>query len=205
MCSSDLLMIWGGVFFTLIYLIYQRIGAISILTGGVLLLFVIAIILNHIYKSPRVHRLDYLNTNAARAFSFITNSLLLALAIYYWKDHIYMIIAASGIFLAVAASALGKPFRCFYNNADFQRQDFSKSFFFYILVAPLSYLSSHLWAFVDYFLSEKVIVSSFGAIEKGSLSLFLTLNRRGRYAGIIYVIICLLIFLGIFYGSIKNG
>ena len=199
------LMIWAGIFFTLMYSIYQRVEAISVLIGGILLLLVIAIILNHIYKSPKVHRLDYLNTNAARAFSFITNSLLLILAIYYWKEHIYMIIAVSGIFLAVSASALGKPFRYFYNNADFQRQDFSKSFFFYLLVAPLSYLSSHLWSFVDYFLSEKVIASSFSAIEKGSLTLFLTLNRRGYRAGIIYVIVSLLIFLGIFYGRINNG
>jgi len=199
------MMIWAGVFFILIYLIYQRISAVFILIGGVLLLLVIAIILNHIYKSPKVHRLDYLNTNTARAFSFITNSLLLILAIYYWKDNVYMIIATSGIFLAVAASSIGKPFRYFYNNADFQRQDFSKSFFFYLLVAPLSYLSSHLWAVVDYFLSEKVIASSFSALDKGSLRLFLIVNRRGRYAGIIYVIISILIFLGIFYGRIKNG
>lgn len=116
-----------------------------------------------------------------------------------------MIIAASGIFLAVAASSLGKPFRYFYNNADFQRQDFSKSFFFYLLVAPLSYLSSHLWAGVDYFLSEKVIASSFSTLEKGGLSLFLLINRRGRRAGIIYVILSLLIFLIIFYGRVKNG
>ena len=199
------MMVWAGLFFTLIYMIYLRISSVSVLVGGSILFLVIALILNHIYKSPKVHRLDYLNTNAVRAFSFIVNSVLLIGAVCYWRENIYMIVIASGVFLAVAASALGKPFRYFYNNADFQRQDFSKGFFFYLFVAPLGYLSSHLWTFVDYFLSEKVIASSFSALEKGSLSLFLALNRRGYIAGILYVILSLLIFLGIFYGRISHG
>lgn len=198
------LTIWSGFFSTLIYQIYSKIGNISIIAAGGIILFFIAIILNHIYKSPRVHRLDYLNSNAARWISFAINTLLLFYAVYYWQEYIYIIIIAAGVFLAVTASPLGKPFRYFYGNQDLQQKDFSKSFFFYVVVTPLTYLSSHLWNFVDYFLSEKVITKSFSALEKGCLTLFLYVNKRGILANICFLILSIFIFLGVFWWGIKK-
>ena len=192
-------MLWSGLFFTLMYLIYQRVNDIFVLAAGCIILFVIAIIFNHIYKSPRTHRLDYLNANPVRALSFIINSILLCSAFYYWQKDVYMIAIVAGIFLITTASPLGRPFRYFYNNEDLQQQDFSKSFFFYILVAPLTYLSSHLWTVVDYFLSEKVISSFFVAIDRGSLALFLHLNKHGRKAGICFLLLSILVFMMFFY------
>ena len=198
------LTIWSGLFATLIYLIYSKISNISIIIAGSILLLVLAIILNHIYKSPRVHRLDYLNTNTARWVSFIVNSVLLFLAIYYWQEHIYIILATTAAFLALTASSLGKPFRYFYGNQDLQQQDFSKSFFFYVIIAPLTYLSSHLWNLVDYFLSEKVITKFFSILENGCLTLFLYINRRSFWANICFLILSIAIFWGAFLWGIRK-
>ncbi len=189
----------AGLFFMLILKTSTALADNKIILAGVAILLALSIVLHHIYKSPHSYRLDYLNPNKWRVLSFLFNSTLLVVGgyvfeIYQWQSAIFVI-----VFMAITALPQWAKLRKLYEKEGLQKEDVSKSLFYYILVEPLKYLSRTLWLVVDFIFSEKMITSAFGTINKFSISCFFKLNQKSIVAGIIYIILGVLIFVASFY------
>jgi len=163
-----------------------------------------AIVLNHVYKSPVEHRLDYLNNNSMRALSFGFNGLLLLAGIYYfWLEKIWLVIFFA-TFMILVASPLGEKFKPLYEKEKIQNKEISQSFISYALVLPLTYLSRSIWFILDIFLSEKVINASVSSFQKGGILLFLKINKKSYGAGFMFVVIGIMIFILAYYGGMNR-
>jgi len=170
---------------------------IAAMTAGILL--GICVVLNHIYKSPYSRRLDYLNPNPERILSFIVNAVLLVIGgylfnIYNWRSVLFFM-----CFLGIAALPVWKKLRSLYEKEWLQKEDVSKSLFFYTLVEPLKYISRVLWLIVDFMLTEKVITAVFSAINKWIVAFFFKINQKSIPAGIWFIIMGLAVFVLSFY------
>lgn len=162
-----------------------------------------AIILNHIYKSPNEHRVDYLNNNPVRVLSFIFNSLLLlGMMGYFWQDKIWLVTSVL-VFMTIIASPLGEKFRILYEKEIIQDKDLSQSFFAYAVILPISYISKLIWFVLDIFLSEKIINATVSALQKNSIALFLKINKKSYGASLLFVIIGIMIFILAYYGEMR--
>lgn len=152
---------------------------------------ILAIVLNHIYKSPKSRRLDYLNKNPKRVFSFIINALIIVLATYHFKTFSRLNIGFTILFLLLIFMPLGNYFRKFYNNNFLQSNNLANIIYYHLLVVPLMYLSRTLWLMIDTLFSEKLIETSVSKLNRLGISLFFKLNKK-QYSNII-----MFIFLGL--------
>jgi hypothetical protein len=60
---------------------------------------------------------------------------------------------------------------------------------------PIKHISKTLWIMVDFVISEKIITSAIEAINRQSITLFFKLNPKKGFAGIIFIIIGIAIFV----------
>ena len=170
----------------------------TVFAGAILSVFVQVIILNHIYKAPQKRKLDYLNPNPKRVMSFVVGFILIFLGIYYERDVIGIMLLSLLAVLSLIASPLGNIFRKIYDNPLFSERDLSKTFFFYTLVSPLTYISRTFWLMVDILLSEKIITTGISKINKTAIYLFLKLNRQTLGANMLFIICGTLIIMWFF-------
>lgn len=159
------------------------------------------IILNHIYKSPHTRRLDYLAPNPRRFWVFLVNTALIFIGgvifnIYSWQSFIFIT-----IFLGLTALPVWQRFRVFYEKEGLQKEDVSKSLFYYVLVEPLKYISRMLWLVVDFMFSERIITAVFSALNRNGISFFFKINPKGSVAGILFVFIGIAAFTLAFFRS----
>lgn len=154
----------------------------------ILSVLVQVIILNHIYRAPQKKKIDYLNANSKRVMAFIVGFILIFTGIYYERNVIKIMLPALLIILALIASPLGNIFRKIYDNPLFSERDLSKTFFFYTLVSPLTYISRTFWLMIDVFLSEKIITTAVSKINKTAIYLFLKVNKQTLGANMFFII-----------------
>ncbi len=189
----------ANIFAGIVFTVSRQLEQPWMLAGGAIILLSLAVILNHIYKSPHTRRLDYLKPNPLRAWSFIFNTSLLLYASWYLKAcTIYNI-----VFVLAFLACISLPFltrlRAVYANKWLQHEDLGNRFFFYTLVTPFMYLSRTLWLMVDFVFSERMITSMFAALNRGGISLFFRLNRKSYTACFIFILIGILAFVLSFY------
>ena len=168
----------------------------------ILSILVQVIILNHIYRTPQKKKIDYLNANSKRVMAFIIGFILIFTGIYYERDVIKIMLPALLIILALIASPFGNIFRKIYDNPLFSERDLSKSFLFYTLVSPLTYISRTFWLMIDVFLSEKIITTAVSKINKTAIYLFLKVNKQTLGANMFFIITGTLV---IVWFCIKGG
>lgn len=192
------------VFLVAIFLHLMMQIAASLATENVLIftlgiILALSIVLNHIYKSPNSRRLDYLNPNPARILSFIINVALLCVGGYLFEVYNWQSVLFFMGFMGITALPVWKKLRPLYNKEWLQKEDVSKSLFYYILVEPLKYLSRILWLMVDLVLSEKIITAGFKAINQSIVSLFFKANPKNVRAGILFILIGIIAFVVSYY------
>ena len=91
--------------------------------------------------------------------------------------------------------------RAVYGIEWLQKEDLSKSFFFYALVTPLMYISRTLWLLVDFVFSEKIITAGLSALNRLGLSVFFKINRKSYMAYFVFILLGFLAFVVSFYRS----
>ncbi len=155
---------------------------------SIILSLSLAIVLNHIYKSPTTRRLDYLNKNPMRILSFILTSIMVILLTYHFKTYNLANFILIGVFFVIISLPILGYFRKFYTNNILQQNNISTNLYYYILALPLMYISRMLWLTVDTVFSEKIIENLSSKINRLSISMFFKFNKKS-YANIILSII----------------
>ena len=166
---------------------------------GAIIFVSLAIVLNHIYRSPKSRRLDYLNKNSLRAFSFIINSLILILASYHFGAYKISNLIIVSLFIILVANPFFIYLRKFYNSSIIQETELSSNVYYYLFVLPIKNISRILWLMVDALFSEKVITIIINRINKWAIMLFFKLNKRSYPAIIVFIILGILAFVASFY------
>ncbi|MCM1324592.1 MAG: hypothetical protein NC218_10760 [Acetobacter sp.] len=193
------MVILADVFFIISLKISESLPENILKLAILVILLALGIVLNHIYKSPHIRRLDYLNPNPQRILSFIVNTLLILGVGYLFEIYNWYSLLFTTIFLGVTALPIWKKLRSCYEKEWLQTEDVSKSLFCYVLVEPLKYISRILWLMVDFVFSEKIITAAFSGVNRHGVSFFFKLNQKSTKAGIIYIIIGILFFVLSFY------
>lgn len=164
----------------------------------------LCIILNHIYKSPHSRRLDYLNPNPLRVLSFIFNFVIILWAGVYFKIYEWRHLGVTLVFLGLIAMPFWQRFRYLYEQKKLQKEDISKSFFSFFLVAPFRYISRMLWLVVDFIFSEKIITAAISSMDNLGISFFFRINKRGYIASLLFVLFGIAVFILSFYRRILS-
>ena len=171
----------------------------GILICGAILTCTIATVLNHIYQSPYSRKLENLTSNPLRPISLLVMiSLLVYTSIEMQAYTIYNIMFIL-FFIALCWCPLLTKIRAIYEIDWFQKEDLSKSFFFYTLVTPFMYLSRTLWLMVDFVFSEKIVTAGLTGLHKIGISLFFKVNRKSYTASLAFIVIGIICFLLSFY------
>ena len=189
----------ANIFITLIYRISLKQEQMGILICGAILTCTIATVLNHIYQSPYSRKLENLTSNPLRPISLLVMiSLLVYTSIEMQAYTIYNIMFIL-FFIALCWCPLLTKIRAIYEIDWFQKEDLSKSFFFYTLVTPFMYLSRTLWLMVDFVFSEKIVTAGLTGLHKIGISLFFKVNRKSYTASLAFIVIGIICFLLSFY------
>ena len=188
-----------NIFWVVLAALSEKLSSVWVLRGGVIITAAVAIVLNHIYRSPHARRLEALNPNPLRVISLLVNVSLLGWAswcmqAFGWHNFVWIM-----LFLAAIALPIFTKLRAAYEVEWLQKEDLSKSFFFYTLVTPLMYLSRTLWLTVDFVFSEKIITAGLTAINRLGISAFLKLNRKSCKACLAFILFGLAVFAASFY------
>lgn len=189
----------ANIFISLIYRISVKHEQYWILASGIILICAIATVLNHIYQSPYSRKLEDLTPNPLRPVSLLV---MISLLIYTSvKMHAYTLYNIGFIlfFLMLCWCPLLTKLRKVYEIEWLQKEDLSKSFFFYTLVTPFMYLSRTLWLMVDFVFSEKIITAGLTGLHKLGISIFFKINRKSYTACFTFIIIGIICFLLSFY------
>jgi hypothetical protein len=117
----------------------------------------IAIVLNHIYKSPLNRRLDSLNENPLRILAFIINFILISIATYHFKAYNYLNFAVMIGFIVSIGLPVFSKFRKLYNINFLQDKEASYHIHYYLLTSPIMYISRMMWLLIDTVFYERVI------------------------------------------------
>jgi hypothetical protein len=184
-----------NAYISLIYVYNTNIANSIMIYIALLVILALSIVLNHIYKSPNNIGGDHLTPNKKRIVSFIVSMSLIAmltiyLDAYYLKNMLYI-----GVFLCLINIPLYSKLRGLYNNKLLQSQDYCRHLFKYMFFIPIKRLSKTLWILVDFVISEKVITSAIETINRQSITLFFKLNPKKGFAGIVFIIIGIAIFI----------
>lgn len=185
----------SNIFITLIYNYTDHNKLTLLFVASLIFILSLTVVLNHIYKSPHDRRLDYLNKNNLRIFSYIINISALIILTVYLKAYSPANILFIGAFLSLINFPIFQKIRALYYKKFLQSADYSRRFFYYIIFIPVIYLSKKLWVMVDFVLSEKIITSAIETINRQSITLFFKLNPKKGFAGIIFIIIGIAIFV----------
>ncbi len=189
----------ANIFITLIYRISVKQEQFWILITGTILICAIGIVLNHIYQSPYTRKLENLTPNPLRPISLLVMlSLLVYTSIEMQAYTLYNILFIL-FFIVLCWCPLLTKIRAVYEIEWFQKEDLSKSFFFYTLVTPFMYLSRTLWLMVDFVFSEKIITAGLTGLHKMGISLFFKVNRKSYMACFAFIVIGIICFLLSFY------
>ena len=167
--------------------------------SSLVIFIALTIVLNHIYKSPKSRRLDYLNKNPKRVFSFIINLLTIVLATYHFKMFGWLNFVVIVLFLLLIFIPVGTYFRKFYDNSFLQSNNLVNIIYYNLLVVPLMYLSRTLWLMVDTLFSEKLIENSISRFNRLGISLFFKLNKKQYLNIIMFIFLGLAIFVISYY------
>lgn len=196
------LILAANVFFAVVWKIAGN-SAVSgwILGGGAAVLAAVALVLNQIYRSPHTRRLESLNPNPLRPLSFVVNFSLLIYGSWVLDAFTPYNIAFMVLFLAGIVLLPLSRLRTVYGIEWLQKEDLSKSFFFYALVTPLMYISRTLWLLVDFVFSEKIITAGLSALNRLGLSVFFKINRKSYMACFVFILLGFLAFVVSFYRS----
>ncbi|MBR5154850.1 MAG: hypothetical protein IKW58_03905 [Alphaproteobacteria bacterium] len=190
-----LLAILTNLFVSIMYNVSSSLGGMLSFYLSIILSLSLAIVLNHIYTSPKARRLDYLNKNSNRVWSFIFNALIIVLASYHFKAYN----VANFIFLSIFFIIVWIPYigatRRFYNNKFLQESSIANQIYYYILAVPLMYISRMLWLMVDTVFSEKIVENITARFNKIGISIFFKFNRKNYIHIILSIILGILIFV----------
>ena len=196
------LILAANVFFAVIWKIAGKFASSGWIWGGsAAVLAAVALVLNQIYRSPHTRRLESLNPNALRPLSFVVNFSLLIYGSWVLNAFTPYNIAFMVLFLAGIVLLPLSRLRAVYGIEWLQKEDLSKSFFFYALVTPLMYISRTLWLLVDFVFSEKIITAGLSALNRLGLSVFFKINRKSYMAYFVFILLGFLAFIVSFYRS----
>ena len=184
-----------NAYISLMYVYTTNVANNIMLYVALLVVVALSIVLNHIYKSPNNIGGDYLTPNSKRIVSFIVSMGLLAILTIYLKAYYLKNMLYIGAFLYLINIPLYSKLRSLYNNELLQSQDYCRHLFKYMFFKPIKRLSKTLWIFVDFVISEKVITSAIETINRQSITLFFKLNPKKGFAGIVFIIIGIAIFI----------
>ncbi len=184
-----------NIFISLILNFTKNYNNHTVLPISIILIFSMAIVLNHIYKSPHNRRLDYLNHNSLRIVSYIVNTLVLLGFTIYIKAYSLQNILFIGLFLCLINIALFQKGRMLYISKVLQGDDFSRYIFHYLFYVPIKHLSKTLWVMVDFVFSEKIITSAIETINRQCITIFLKLNPKKGLSGIVFIALGIAIFI----------
>lgn len=193
----------ANVFFTVALNIAISYKDYVLLVSSCVILLVIAIVLNHIYKSPHNHKLDYLETNPLRNISFVINFAMLLFVIYYTRSYGYINLGFIIIFMSLIALPQISSIRKIYEKKWLQNEYISNSISYYIIQKPLTYLSKRLWVIIDFIISERIITAAITSANRVSISLFFKINPKTKIAYIGFILLGIGIFLISFYKVYK--
>ena len=196
------LILAANVFFAVIWKIAGKFASSGWIWGGsAAVLAAVALVLNQIYRSPHTRRLERLNPNPLRPLSFVVNFSLLIYGSWVLNAFTPYNIAFMVLFLAGIVLLPLSRLRAVYGIEWLQKEDLSKSFFFYALVTPLMYISRTLWLLVDFVFSEKIITAGLSALNRLGLSVFFKINRKSYMAYFVFILLGFLAFVVSFYRS----
>jgi formate hydrogenlyase subunit 3/multisubunit Na+/H+ antiporter MnhD subunit len=174
---------------------------LPICIGGSIVISV-AIMLNHIYRSPNTRRLNYLNKNPLRILSFIINLLLLIFVTYHFSAYKTANIVCVILFVILCLVPGFGFLRKAYENNIIQKHNLSYTVYYYLIVYPVMHISRMLWLIVDMVFSEKIIKPYISKLNRASISLFFKFNKKSYVMSFIYLLAGILIFILSFY---RNG
>lgn len=197
------LILLSNIFLTLGYSLSLKYDTNVINILCCIILLVLAVVLNHIYKSPNNHKLDYLEFNPLRVISFISNFLIFAGLIYYTRAYKCINLIFTVIFTAIIANPYIAKSRSVYNKNWVQNEDASKLIFYYAIQKPFTYLSKQLWIIFDFIISERIITAAITSINRISISIFFKINPKTKTAFVIFIVIGFIIFLISFYEAYR--
>lgn len=188
-----------AIFLNLMIEITKILGVQNILAFTLGIILALSVVLNHIYKSPYSRCLDYLPSSSEKILSFVVNAVVLSIGgylfgVYNWTSVLFFV-----CFLGATSLPVWKKLYPLYKKEWLQKEDVSKSLFYYILVEPLKYISRILWLMIDFILSEKIITAMFTGVNRGIISSFLKVNPKSVQAGVLYILIGIIVFIFSFY------
>jgi hypothetical protein len=166
---------------------------------ALIIVFSIAIVLNHIYKSPISRRLEPLNDNPKRVLAFIINLIIISIAIYHFKAYNGINYAIMLGFIILIWFPVFSKTRKLYNINFLQNKEICYYIYNYLLIVPVMYVSRMMWLMVDTVFYDRVIKTTAIYINRSAISLFFKFNKKNYTTTIIYILIGILIFIISFY------
>ncbi len=166
---------------------------------ALIIVFSIAIVLNHIYKSPISRRLEPLNDNPKRVLAFIVNLIIISIAIYHFKAYSGINYAIMLGFIILIWFPVFSKTRKLYNINFLQNKEICYYIYNYLLIVPVMYVSRMMWLMVDTVFYDRVIKTTAIYINRSAISLFFKFNKKNYTTTIIYILIGILIFIISFY------
>lgn len=197
-----LMVLLANVFIMTTFYLSETLNTILPLAGGGSILVILCIVLNQIYKSPHCRRLDYLNPNPMRVLSFVMNFIILLLGGVYFKIFEWYNLLFVLLFLGLIALPYGQKLRQIYNVEIIQKEDIGSSLLMLLLVSPLRYISKMLWLVVDFVFSEKIVTAAISSMNRGGISFFFKINKKGNIAAMVFILLGFAIFILSFYGRV---
>ncbi|MBR5598985.1 MAG: hypothetical protein IKW39_02990 [Alphaproteobacteria bacterium] len=159
----------------------------------------VAIVLNHIYKSPKTRRLDYLNKNSLRVMSFICNAFILILSTYHFKTYNLANLGIIALFLTIVYLPVMGFLRKFYSNTFLQGNQLTNQIYYHLIIIPLTYISRLLWLMADTLFAEKLIENTVSKLNSAGVSLFFKFNKKQYSNMIIFIFLGIIVFVVSFY------
>lgn len=194
----------SALFIGTVWRIFKENNSWPLFLMGCAIVLVLSIVLNQIYKPFNQNRLNYQIASPLQKISVLVNTSILIPLLLYIKADIIEVLALSVCFLTLISSGLGKYLYSLYENQNLQDKDLSKSFFFYTLVAPFTYISRALWLLIDFYFSEKIIASNLALLNNLATTIFLKVNKRKYSNFILFFMVGIIILVLIYRRSISQ-
>lgn len=179
----------SALFMVFMLQIYQTGQSVSLLLLACMIIGSLGLVLNQIYKPLLPSRLNYKMATSTQKLAVLINICIMGIIMKYITANTWEMILFALAFLLLIALSSAKYFGTIYENSKLQDKDLSKSFFFYTLVAPFTYISRSLWLLIDFYLSEKIIVSNLAFFNNLSTTVFLKINKRKYSTFILFFIL----------------
>lgn len=179
----------SALFMALMLRIYQTGLSVTLFLPACIIISALSIVLNHIYKPLQPSQLNYKMATTMQKVAVVINICIIGIIMKYMEISVLEIILFSLAFLVLTAIPFGKYFGFIYENSKLQDKDLSKSFFFYTLVAPFTYISRSLWLLIDFYFSEKIIASNLAFLNNLCTAVFLKINKRKYSTFILFFIL----------------